>query len=179
MWRYLLPLVVLGILIGFFWRGLSLDPGEIPSPLIDEPAPEFLLESLHDPDQRVSDLDLYGDVTLFNVWGTWCPGCHEEHEELMRLAHEENVRIVGLNYRDDREAAIQWLERLGSPFEISAYDGDGSVAIDWGVYGAPETFVIDHEGVIRHKHVGEISHEDIDETLLPLIERLQEEAEAG
>ncbi len=179
MWRYILPLGILLVLIAFFWRGLQLDPGEVPSPLIDRPAPNFLLQSLHDPEEMVSELDLVGEVTLFNVWGTWCPGCHEEHEELMRLAHEENVRIIGLNYRDDREAAIQWLERLGSPFERSAYDPDGAVAIDWGVYGAPETFVLDHEGIIRHKHVGEITHEDIDQQLLPLIERLREEAEAG
>jgi len=176
MWRYLLPLVVLGVLLAFFWRGLSLNPGEVPSPLVGRSAPEFTLPSLHEPDQLVSNLDLAGQVTLFNVWGTWCPGCHEEHDELMYLAEEQGVRIVGLNLRDDRDGAIQWLRRVGNPFEISGFDQDGQVAIDWGVYGAPETFVLDHRGRIRHKHIGPISQADIEERLLPLIRSLEEEA---
>ncbi|MEA5445300.1 DsbE family thiol:disulfide interchange protein [Gammaproteobacteria bacterium AB-CW1] len=176
MWRYLIPLAILLVLIGFFWRGLSLDPSEVPSPLVGREAPAFALPSLHEPDRLVTNLDLAGEVTLFNVWGTWCPGCHEEHDELMRLAEEEGVRIVGLNLRDDRETAIQWLSQVGNPFEQSGFDGDGRVAIDWGVYGAPETFVLDHRGQIRHKHIGPITHQDIDNTLLPLIRGLEQEA---
>ncbi|MDQ2070745.1 DsbE family thiol:disulfide interchange protein [Natronospira bacteriovora] len=176
MWRYAIPLLVLSVLVLFFWRGLSLNPGEVPSPLLGREAPEFTLPALHEPERLVTDMDLVGEVTLFNVWGTWCPGCHEEHEELMRLAQEEGVRIVGLNLRDDREAAIRWLSRVGNPFEVSGFDSDGQVSIDWGVYGAPETFVLDHQGRIRHKHIGPITHDDIDRRLLPLIRGLQEEA---
>lgn len=176
MWRYAIPLLVLTLLMLFFWRGLSLNPGEVPSPLIDQKAPAFTLPELRDPDSLVTDMDLVGEVTLFNVWGTWCPGCHEEHDELMHLAEREGVRIVGLNLRDDREAAIRWLDRVGDPFVMTAVDVDGQVSIDWGVYGAPETFVIDHRGMIRHKHIGPITSGDIEQHLLPLIRELEEEA---
>jgi len=175
MWRYMIPLGVLVILLAFFWRGLSLDPSEVPSPLVGKEAPSFTLPSLHDPDVLVSDLDLAGEVTLFNVWGTWCPGCHEEHDELMYLAEEKGIRIIGLNLRDNREEATRWLSRVGNPFEISGFDQDGQIAIDWGVYGAPETFVLDYRGRIRHKHIGPITFDDIEKRLLPLIEGLQEE----
>ena len=175
MWRYLIPLGVLVVLLAFFWRGLSLDPSEVPSPLVGQQAPAFTLPSLHDPDTLVSNLDLAGEVTLFNVWGTWCPGCHEEHDELMYLAEEKGIRIIGLNHRDDRNGAIRWLSQVGDPFEISGFDLDGQVAIDWGVYGAPETFVLDAKGQIRHKHIGPISFDDIENRLLPLIRALQEE----
>jgi len=178
MWRYLIPLAILGVLLAFFWRGLSLDPSEVPSPLVGKEAPAFTLPGLREPEAVVSNLDLAGQVTLFNVWGTWCPGCHEEHDELMYLAEEQGVRIVGLNLRDDRETAVDWLDRVGDPFELSAFDGDGQVAIDWGVYGAPETFVLDHRGRIRHKHIGPITFEDIEKRLLPLIRELEREAGA-
>jgi cytochrome c biogenesis protein CcmG, thiol:disulfide interchange protein DsbE len=176
MWRYAIPLLVLSLLMVFFWRGLSLNPSEVPSPLIGRDVPAFTLPGLREPDRLVTEMDLVGEVSLFNVWGTWCPGCHEEHDELMYLAEEHGVRIVGLNLRDDRDAAIRWLDQVGDPFAISAVDADGQVSIDWGVYGAPETFVLDHQGRIRHKHIGPISHEDIEKRLLPLIRGLEEEA---
>lgn len=173
MWRYAIPLIVLVLLSLAFWRGLSLDPSEVPSPLLNQNVPEFSLPALRDPDRTVTADDLRGQVTLFNVWGTWCPGCHDEHPELMRLAEEEGVRIVGLNLRDERDKAIRWLDRVGDPFVVTAFDPDASVSIDWGVYGAPETFVIDARGRVRHKHTGPITDADIEETLLPLIRRLE------
>lgn len=174
-WRYVIPLLLLALLFVAFWRGLSLNPSEVDSPLVGKPVPEFSLPGLRDPGRHVTHEDLVGEVTLFNVWGTWCPGCHDEHDKLMRLAEEEGVRIVGLNLRDERDKAIEWLEDVGDPYVVSGFDENADVSIDWGVYGAPETFVIDREGRIRHKHIGAITHADIDETLLPLIRELEEE----
>jgi cytochrome c biogenesis protein CcmG, thiol:disulfide interchange protein DsbE len=175
MWRYILPLAIFLLLMLTFWRGLALDPGEVPSPLVGKPVPAFVMESLRDGESVVSDADLRGRVSLLNVWGTWCPGCHEEHHLLMRLAEEEGVSILGLNYRDDRQAALRWLSRVGDPYLRSGYDPQGRVALDWGVYGAPETFVVDHRGIIRHKHIGPLTEDIIERRLLPMLRRLEEE----
>ena len=151
------PIIVLGALTFFFWRGLSLDPTEIPSPLIDGPAPEFVLTTLRQADIETSLSEYRGQVVLVNVWGSWCVGCHEEHDMLMRIAQDGLVPIYGINWKDPRNDALAFLTRFGDPYHVSAWDWEGDVSIDWGVYGAPETFLIDADGVIRHKHIGPIT----------------------
>ncbi len=173
--RFILPLAIFLAIAFFLWRGLSLNPREVPSPLIGKPAPAFVLPSLRDPTQQVSSADLVGTPTLVNVWGTWCGGCRAEHETLLGLARR-GVRIVGLDWKDDAAAARSWLLELGDPYQQVAFDGGGSVGIDWGVYGAPETFVLDRKGVIRHKHIGPLTEQDVTTTILPLLERLAAEA---
>src|SRR5690606_62061 len=156
MWRYAIPLIVVIALVAAFWRGLSLNPGEVPSPLIGKAAPAFSLPTLHDPSARFTHEDLQGKISLLNVFGTWCPGCHEEHALLVEWskAPPHGVPIYGLNWKDERDAAIQWLARDGNPYARIGFDESGDVGIDWGVYGAPETFLIDTQGRVRLKHVG-------------------------
>ncbi|HEY8521742.1 MAG TPA: DsbE family thiol:disulfide interchange protein, partial [Gammaproteobacteria bacterium] len=145
MWRYAIPLVILAVLGVFFVRGLDLNPGYIPSPLIGKPAPEFSLPSLTDPAATVSTEDLKGKVSLLNVWATWCIECRHEHGFLVELANK-GMPIYGLNWNDDRDAALAWLATLGNPYVASAYDSEGTAAVDWGVYAAPETFLIGRDG---------------------------------
>jgi cytochrome c biogenesis protein CcmG/thiol:disulfide interchange protein DsbE len=171
--RYLAPLAVFLALAGLLYKGLSLNPREVPSPLIDKPAPAFSLTTLKEPDVTLSDGDLKGKVSLFNVWATWCVACRAEHGVLMQLAQSGKVAIYGLNYKDDREEARNWLLRYGDPYIANAFDSDGRVGINWGVYGTPETFVIDRQGVIRHKHIGPLTNEVVRDEILPLVERLQ------
>lgn len=147
----LLIFIVLGIL---FWRGLQLDPSELPSALLNKPVPNFSLPSLQG-EQVITQADLHGPA-LLNVWATWCPTCKQEHAQLNRIAREENVRIYGLNYKDDRAAAQAWLQRYLNPYVLTIFDQEGSLGLDLGVYGAPETYVIDGQGVIRYKFVGEV-----------------------
>lgn len=172
--RYLTPLVLFLALAGLLYKGLNLNPREVPSPLIDKPAPEFSLPSLEDPATTVSLNDLKGQVSLFNVWATWCGACRAEHGALMQLA-EAGVKIYGLDYKDDREDAKRWLLRYGNPYVANAFDEAGRVAIDWGVYGAPETFIVDRNGIIRYKHIGPITTETINTRIMPLINQLKEE----
>lgn len=172
-WRYLLPLGVFAIVVFFLFRGLSLNPREVPSPLVDKQVPNFSLPKLHAPDEKLSAADLKGQVWLLNVWGSWCVSCRVEHPLLVQLAKSGKVPIYGLNWKDKREDAVAWLNKFGDPYAASVADVDGRVAIDFGVYGAPETFVIDKQGIIRHKHIGPISTEALRDNLLPLIERLQ------
>lgn len=169
-----IPLAVFVVIAIFLGIGLTLDPGEVPSPLIDKPTPEFSLPRLKEPDTVISSTDFRNDVTLFNVWASWCVACRTEHPVLMNLASNGNVRIFGLNYKDDREDALQWLQRHGDPYDRVAYDREGKVGIDFGVYGVPETFVIDKNGIIRYKHIGPISDQDLENTILPLVARLQQ-----
>ncbi|MDH3915731.1 MAG: DsbE family thiol:disulfide interchange protein [Chromatiales bacterium] len=152
--RYIIPAAVFAVLVGFFWIGLSKDPSEVPSPFIGKPAPVFQLTELRDPEKLVSQADLSGRPTVLNVWATWCVGCRQEHEALMQLAAMDIVPIYGLNYRDNREQALQWLARLGDPYIATGYDPDGAAGLDWGVYGAPETFLIDPQGTVVYKHLG-------------------------
>jgi cytochrome c biogenesis protein CcmG/thiol:disulfide interchange protein DsbE len=152
--RYIIPAAVFAVLVGFFWIGLSKDPSEVPSPFIGKPAPAFQLTELKDPEKLVSQADLRGRPTVLNVWATWCVGCRQEHEALMQLASMDIVPIYGLNYRDNREQALQWLARLGDPYVATGYDPDGAAGLDWGVYGAPETFLIDPQGTVVYKHLG-------------------------
>jgi cytochrome c biogenesis protein CcmG/thiol:disulfide interchange protein DsbE len=173
--RYLAPLVIFAVLVGFLYRGLSLDPKLVPSPLIGKPAPEFSLPLLEDPNARLSTADLKGKVSLLNVWATWCYACRAEHETLVALGRSGRVTIYGLDYKDKRPDALRWLSQLGNPYEAVAFDEDGRVGIDWGVYGAPETFVIDKQGVIRLKHIGPLDASIVNEEILPLVAKLEAE----
>lgn len=155
--RFLVPALAFAILVGFFVVGLQRDPGVIPSPLIGKPAPAFTLESLGDPAWKLSPTEFRGKPWVLNVWATWCVGCRQEHETLLAVARENRVPIVGLNWRDDRALALQWLGQLGNPYASVAYDPEGRTAIDWGVYGAPETFLVDAQGTVIWKHTGPLT----------------------
>lgn len=171
--RFLIPLVIFIGLVVLFGAGLGLNPREVPSPLIDKPAPEFALPALSDPDKQITKQTLQGGVTLFNVWASWCVACRQEHPLLVEIAKRGEVPIYGLNYKDTRPAAQEWLARLGNPYVDSAFDEKGRVGIDWGVYGVPETFLVDSRGMIRYKHIGPISPEDWEQKILPKIKLLQ------
>ncbi len=172
LWRYFLPLAIFFGLCWFLWKGLSLNPREIPSALINKPAPEFSLPQLHAPDKKLGPADMKGKVWLLNVWGSWCVSCRYEHPMLNALAKQGVVPIIGLNWKDRPEDAKTWLKRFGDPYQVSVSDAEGRVAIDLGVYGAPETFVIDKAGMIRYKHTGPVSEDDVRNKFVPLIEQL-------
>jgi cytochrome c biogenesis protein CcmG/thiol:disulfide interchange protein DsbE len=173
--RYLLPLAGFIILAGFLAAGLRLDPKEIPSPLINKSAPAFSVPTLFDAEQPIGTEQLRGQVWLLNVWASWCVACRQEHPLLNELAGQNVLPIVGLNYKDQRNDAINWLGELGNPYTIIAHDLKGDVGIDFGVYGVPESFLIDRKGQIRYKQIGPFSEENIQQTLLPLVKTLQEE----
>ncbi len=170
--RFLLPLGVFIALLLFLGVGLRLNPREIPSPFIGKPAPAFRLAQLGDPSKTISPQDLVGQVWLLNVWASWCVSCRQEHPVLMNFARQQVLPIIGLNYKDGREAGQGWLRQFGNPYAVSAFDADGRVGIDYGVYGVPETFVIDKKGVIRYKFTGPVTPEAITQKLLPLIKEL-------
>ncbi len=167
--RFLLPLLVFAVLIPVFIIGLTRDPRELPSPLIGQPAPEFSLPSLKEPERSVGNSDYAERIALVNVWATWCPGCRQEHAFLMELSKAGTVPIFGLNWRDNRADALGWLEALGDPYIASAFDEDGRVGIDWGVYGAPETFLVDERGFVVHKHIAPLTREVWVREFMPLI----------
>lgn len=171
--RYFIPLVVFVALAVFLARGLKLDPRLVPSPLVGKSVPEFSLPRLFQPDKVFSPVDLEGKVWVLNVWASWCVACREEHDVLKALVGRNPIAVIGLNYKDTVPEALRWLEQLGNPYKLSVVDAEGQVGIDWGVYGVPETFVIDNEGIIRYKHIGPISSNDLEQTILPLIEELQ------
>ncbi len=175
MLKYILPLVLFVILAVFLAMGLKLNPRDIPSPLIDQPAPEFSLPILENPQQKLSPEDLKGKVWLLNVWASWCVSCRSEHPVLNEFIKQMPVTIIGLNYKDELEAAKQWLAELGNPYRASIMDREGRVGIDYGVYGVPETFVIDKKGIIRFKFTGPVSMKDINETFIPLLQQLEAE----
>jgi cytochrome c biogenesis protein CcmG/thiol:disulfide interchange protein DsbE len=166
------PLIVFGTLLAFLAAGLTLRPREIPSPLLDRPAPAFSLPVLGAPDRMLSARDLRGQVWLLNVWASWCVACRLEHPVVLEASKSGAVPIYGLNYKDRRNDAAGWLERFGNPYVSSLSDTEGLVGIDFGVYGVPETFVIDKEGVIRHKMTGPLTPEAWRDTILPLVRRL-------
>ncbi len=172
-WRYFLPLAIFFGLLWFLYTGLSLNPREIPSALLNKPAPSFELPQLHLPAQKLGTADMRGQVWLLNVWGSWCASCRYEHPFLNALAKEQVVPIIGLNWKDKPEDAKAWLTRFGDPYKASVSDLEGRVAIDLGVYGAPETFVIDKTGTIRLKHTGPIDLEVLEKKLLPVIRELK------
>jgi cytochrome c biogenesis protein CcmG/thiol:disulfide interchange protein DsbE len=171
--RYLIPLAVFAVMVIFLGIGLTLNPREVPSPFIGKPAPEFSLPQVADAGKTLSSGDLKGRVSLVNVWASWCTSCREEHPVLLQLAKQNIVPIYGLNYKDERDNALAWLQRFGDPYTASAFDPEGKTGIDWGVYGVPETFVVDSDGVIRHKQTGPITPEILEKKLLPLIRQLQ------
>ncbi len=171
--KYLIPLAIFVVLAIFLGRGLSLDPREVPSPLIDKPAPVFSLSRLDQPGQMIGSEQLRGQVWILNVWASWCVACRDEHPVLVEFSKSGVVPIYGLNYKDKREPALNWLEQLGNPYTASIFDESGRVGIDFGVYGVPETFVIDKTGVIRYKKTGPVTPETIQSTILPLVKKLQ------
>ncbi len=167
--RYLAPLLAVALLILVFIIGLTRDPRELPSPFLLKPAPEFELSSLREPERRVGSADYRGRVALVNVWATWCVGCRQEHDYLMQLAARNSIDIYGINWRDNRPDALRWLQQFGDPYVFSAFDMDGRVGIDWGVYGAPETFLIGADGIVLHKHLGPLDESIWQSDFVPLI----------
>ena len=170
--RLLLPLALFAVIVVFLWKGLSRDPREVPSPLVGKPAPAFRLAQMHAADQALSTADMKGQVWLLNVWASWCVSCRIEHPLLVELAKANVVPVIGLNYKDKVDEGKAWLVKYGDPYKLSVVDADGRVGIDWGVYGVPETFVIDKQGVIRYKQIGPVTPEALEKTILPLIRKL-------
>jgi cytochrome c biogenesis protein CcmG/thiol:disulfide interchange protein DsbE len=166
-----IPLAVFLILAAFLAAGLRLDPQHVPSPLIGSPAPQFLLAQLHDPRETFTPRTLVGKVWLLNVWASWCVTCRVEHPVLMELARSAAVPVYGLAYKDARENALAFLQTFGNPYVLSVQDPDGRVGIDYGVYGVPETYLIDRTGVIRFKQVGPVTPDVVDQDLLPMVAR--------
>jgi cytochrome c biogenesis protein CcmG, thiol:disulfide interchange protein DsbE len=154
MWRYLIPGAIFIVLMSFFLVGLHRDPSVVPSPLIGKPAPSYVLTKVEDPQLKVSSADMAGKKYLVNVWATWCGECRREHEFLLQMSREGIAPLVGVDWKDEMPAAQQWLRQLGNPYVATGFDGEGRTAIDFGVYGAPETFLINEHGVIVCKHIG-------------------------
>lgn len=171
--RLFLPLLVFALIGALLFTGLGRDPDLVPSPLIGKPVPEFTLPLLEQPERQLSRSDLVGRPFLLNVWGSWCYACQVEHDALTRLAQSGKIPVYGLNYKDRREDALRWLGQFGNPWQFHLYDPEGRVSMDFGVYGAPETYVVDAEGTIRYKHIGPLTDRIIAEQILPLVERLQ------
>lgn len=163
-------LIALGMGL-FLWQGLKLDPRELPSALIGKPFPAFSLNTVKDPDVVLTEDVLKGEVSLVNVWATWCVSCRQEHPELVRIADESGIKIFGLNYKDTRPEAIRWLEEYLDPYQFSLFDEDGRVGLDLGVYGAPETYIIDKEGIVRYRFVGVIDRQVWLNELLPEVNK--------
>jgi len=169
--RFYIPFVIFIGLIILLASGLHNDPSIIPSALIGKKIPEFSLSTLHDENKEISSEDLTGEPFLLNVWATWCVACKEEHEFLVDIANRSKITIYGLNYKDNRVAALQWLQELGNPYKESLYDSTGNASIDWGVYGAPETFLVDAQGVIRFKHIGLLNEKIYQNMIKKLIDK--------
>jgi cytochrome c biogenesis protein CcmG/thiol:disulfide interchange protein DsbE len=170
--KFLVPLALFAVLAWFLHAGLSLNPREVPSPLIGRPAPNFSLARLDDPQQTVRRHDLLGKPWVMNVWASWCAPCREEHPVVIDLAQRGGVPVIGLNYKDRPGDARTWLRRLGDPYAMTLVDFDGKVGIDFGVYGVPETFVVDAQGIIRFKHVGMLTPAIVSERIEPLLRKL-------
>ncbi len=171
--KFFIPITVFVVIGGFLLVGLSLNPREVPSPLIDRPAPSFSLAQLHAPAQTLGVADMKGQVWLLHMWASWCVTCRSEHPILVEFARRNIVPIVGLNYKDKPEEAKAWLAQLGDPYSMSVMDRDGRVGIDFGVYGVPETFVIDKNGLIRYKQIGPVMAVSLEHTIVPLLRELQ------
>lgn len=171
--KFLLPLAIFAALVVFLAIGLNRNPREVPSPFIGKPAPAFALPQLHQPEKQLAVGDLKGKVWLLNVWASWCAPCRQEHPLLMELQKANLVPIYGLVHKDQRDAAMKMLEKGGDPYVLSAQDADGKVSIEYGVYGVPETFLIDKDGVVQFKQVGPLTPEVLKERLIPLIKKLQ------
>ena len=174
--RLILPLALFAALMALLGVGLTLNPREVPSPLIGKAAPPFELPQLHKPEATFSPKEMLGKVWVLNVWASWCAGCRDEHPLLVALAKARTVPLYGLNYKDARQDALRWLERYGDPYQASVYDAKGAVGIDYGVYGVPETYVIDKRGVIRYKQIGPVTPEVLERKILPLLTQLERDA---
>jgi cytochrome c biogenesis protein CcmG/thiol:disulfide interchange protein DsbE len=173
---YLLPLSAFLVLVIFLGIGLKLDPKEVPSPLIGKAIPSFALTSLHQPQQNFSPADMKGKVWLLNVWASWCVSCRQEHVYLTEFVRANPaVHLIGLNYKDEPQAALGWLAKFGNPYQLSVVDSQGSAGLDLGVYGVPETFVIDKNGVVRHKQTGPVDSGILHTVILPLLTQLNED----
>jgi cytochrome c biogenesis protein CcmG, thiol:disulfide interchange protein DsbE len=173
--RFLIPFGLFIVVVGFLAVGLTLNPRELPSPLVGKAAPEFSLQQLHDPEKVISSNDLKGKVWLLNFWASWCGGCKEEHPVLIRIAQSGEVPIYGMDYKDQRSEALAWLKDWGNPYQIVAVDEPGRVGINYGVYGVPETYVIDKAGIIRYKQIGPIREDILEKKILPLVRELQKQ----
>jgi cytochrome c biogenesis protein CcmG, thiol:disulfide interchange protein DsbE len=171
-WIFVLPAVVFALLAGGFYVGLGIDSNVLPSALIDQPAPDFTLPPLQGEERGFSSADLEGHVSLVNVFASWCTPCRAEHAVLNALAQSKRVPIFGIDYKDKPDVALAWIGELGNPYTRIGAD-DGRVGIDWGVYGVPETFIVDKNGRIRYKHVGPLTETDVARTILPLVARLE------
>lgn len=177
-WVFLTPLIValgLGLVL---YTAIGKDPTKLETARLNDPLPAFSLPSLRDSAVTVNEKALKGEVRLLNVWATWCPACRTEHPYLNELA-QQGVKIVGLNYKDERGAALEWLKALGDPYEYNIYDPEGRLGFDLGVYGAPETYVLDTSGTVRHRHVGELNERVWNETVYPMMLALQDEAKGA
>lgn len=171
--RFLIPLAIFLVLSIFLGVGLKLNPKEVPSPLIDKPSPAFALATVHEPSRTIRRDDLLGKVWMLNVWASWCGACREEHPVLVEFSRKQLVPVYGLNYKDERAQALAWLQEGGNPYVESLFDQEGRVGIDFGVYGVPETFIIDKAGVIRYKHIGPITPAALRDKIEPLLKQLQ------
>lgn len=173
-WLPLAAFAALALLLAAgVWLSRNPDREALPSPLIDKPAPDFDLPVLHDPGRRVGLADLRGQPFVLNVWGSWCPECRPEHPVLTRFAESRRVRVIGYNLNDEPDDALRWLEQFGNPYWLVVADRDGRSAIDWGIYGAPETFLVDANGIIRWKHVGPLSEDTVARELLPALAEVE------
>jgi cytochrome c biogenesis protein CcmG, thiol:disulfide interchange protein DsbE len=173
--KFLVPLALFFVLVGFLAVGLQRDPREVPSPLINKPAPMFKVPQVQLAEKTFSPEDLKGKVWMLNVFASWCVACKVEHPLLVQLQQAQIVPLIGLDYKDKRADALKFLSQNGDPYDLAAFDGDGRVGIDYGVYGVPETFIIDKKGVIRHKQIGPITPEALEKTILPLLDKLKKE----
>ena len=171
--KFLIPLLLFVVLVGFLAVGLNRDPHEVPSPLIGKQAPAFELSQLADPQKTFSPESMKGKAWILNVWASWCVACREEHPVLLELGKLQVAPIIGLDYKDKRDDAMAMLTRQGNPYSLSAFDANGRVGIDYGVYGVPETYVIDKAGVIRFKHIGPITMELLNQKIIPLLGELK------
>lgn len=169
-----LPLLVAVVVGVFLFKGIGKDPTKLDSALVGRQVPAFILKDLQSPESTLDESLFQGEITLLNVWGTWCPSCRDEHDDLMWLANEKKVAIIGLNYKDNRDDALVWLDKLGDPYSTVIYDPKGTLGFDLGVYGAPETFVIDASGVVRYRHVGVVNTQVWEQVLLPVINEARE-----
>lgn len=171
--RFLLPLGLFIVLLGFLAVGLNRDPREVPSPLVGKPAPAFEVAQLGDPTKTFAPKDMLGKVWLFNVWASWCVSCRQEHPVLVEYAKSHGITVVGLDYKDQRMDGLRWLAQFGDPYLLSAFDLDGRVGINYGVYGVPETYLIDKTGIIQYKHIGPITPEAMVQKILPKMKELE------
>lgn len=173
--KFIIPLILFLVLVGFLAVGLNRDPREVPSPLINKPAPAFKVPQLIDSGKSFSPEDMKGKVWVFNVWASWCVACREEHPMLVEMSKSQVAPLIGLDYKDKRADAMEMLARQGNPYNLSAFDNDGRVGINYGVYGVPETYVIDKAGIIRFKQIGPITQDVLEKSIYPIIAQLNKE----